>query len=77
MMALITGIGYSEKGYKVNGLEFSLEEIDEELRSLIPDLRRRSCTPRVMAEVDSLLDQRNELTYLMGELAIEELLDGR
>lgn len=57
----------------MNGFEYSLMEIDEALRDLIPDLQRRKCTPRVMEEADALLDQRNELVYLMGMVAVEEL----
>lgn len=55
----------------MNGIQHSLAEIDQELIRHIPELRRRQCTPRVMAEVDALLDQRN-LIRDMGAVMLEE-----
>ena len=55
----------------MTGFEYSLWEIDEALRELIPDLVRHSCTPRIMVEADALLDQRNELVFLIGMEAVE------
>lgn len=60
----------------MNGFELSLYEIDGALRDLIPDLKRRQCTPRVMQEADALLDMRNELVFLIGSSAMEELING-
>jgi hypothetical protein len=62
----------------MNGFEYSLSEIDGQLIELIPWLKRRECTPRNMAEVDELLDQRNELMLLMGSatLQFEEVFGG-
>lgn len=56
----------------VDGIQYAIEEIDDELRSHIPELKRRQCTPRVMAEVDALLDTRNDLVSVLGELAFDE-----
>lgn len=63
----------------MNGFEYSLWEIDEALRELIPDLQRKEATPRVFEElgINELLDQRNELVYLMGASAMEVLVDVR
>lgn len=56
----------------VDGITYAIQEIDDELRSHIPELKRRACTPRVMAEVNELLDTRNELKRILGELAFDE-----
>ncbi len=56
----------------VDGITYAIQEIDQELTSHIPELKRRECTPRVMAEVDELLDTRNDLTSILGELAFDE-----
>lgn len=37
------------------------EEIYEQLREQIPNLKRRECTPRVMQATDVLLDQLLEI----------------
>jgi len=62
----------------MNGFEYSLAEIDEQLTGLIPWLKRRECTPRNMVEVNELLDQRNELIFLIGSatLQFEEVFGG-
>ncbi len=64
----------------LDGISYAIYEIDQELTSHIPELKRRSCTPRVMAEVDALLDTRNDLTFMLGELSVdselEEMADG-
>jgi hypothetical protein len=56
----------------VGGISYAIQEIDEELTGLIPNLKRRKCTPRVMEEADALLDMRNDLTSILGELAFDE-----
>jgi hypothetical protein len=56
----------------VDGIQYAIQEIDNELTTHIPELKRRSCTPRVMSEVDALLDTRNDLTSILGELAFDE-----
>ena len=55
----------------VDGIQFAIQEIDEEIRTHIRELKRRNCTPRVMEEVDTLLDYRNELSEIIGELSIQ------
>lgn len=55
----------------MNGVEHAIAEIDDEIRSHIPELKRRACTPRVMAEVDNLLDHRNLLVEMLGELSMD------
>jgi len=56
----------------VDGMEYAIWEVDQELTSLIPELKRRKTTPRVMQEADALLDIRNYLTGIMAELMIDE-----
>lgn len=49
------------KGGTYNLMSLESELIHEQLRELIPEIRRRECTPRVMQPVDALLDQLLEL----------------
>ena len=56
----------------VDGMEYALWEVDQELTAFIPALKRRSCTPRVMEETDALLDTRNYLVSILGELAFDD-----
>ena len=56
----------------VDGITYAVQEIDQELTSHIPELKRRKTTPRVMAEVDALLDMRNDLTSVLGGIVIED-----
>ena len=56
----------------VDGMEYAIWEVDQELISLGPDLRRRRCTPRVMAEADALIDTRNFLISIAAEIAIKQ-----
>lgn len=55
----------------VDGMDYALWEVDQELISLIPNLKRRNCTPRVMEEADALLDTRNYLISIAAELAVD------
>ena len=50
-----------------------VQEIDDEIRSHIPEIRRR-VNNRCMVElgIDELLDTRNDLTSILGELMIDE-----
>ena len=57
----------------VDGIAYAVQEIDQELTSHIPELKKRRCTPRVMEEVDSLLDTRNYLISIAAEIAIEQV----
>ena len=57
----------------VDGMEYAIWEVDQELTSHIPELKKCRCTPRVMAEVDSLLDTRNYLISIAAEIAIEQV----
>jgi len=62
-----------EIGEAVDGIQYAVQEIDDEIRTFIPELKRRKCTPRVMQEVDALLDIRNDLTATLGDIAINEM----
>lgn len=57
---------------ELNGMEYAIWEVDQELIRLIPELGRRACTPRVMQEADNLLDIRNYLVGIAAELTIDE-----
>jgi len=59
----------------LDGIQYAIQEIDEELTSLIPKLKKRECTPRVMAEVDFLLDTRIDLLSIAEELNYDEYND--
>lgn len=56
----------------VDGITYAISEIDDEIRTHIPELKRRKCTPRVMAEVDNLLDMRNDLASVLIELTFDD-----
>ena len=56
----------------VDTMEYAIWEVDQELASLIPELGRRACTPRVMEEADRLLDTRNYLISIMKEIAYDD-----
>jgi len=60
------------QGDTVDGFAQSIQEIDLDLSRLIPDLKRRACTSRVMEEADHLLDQRNEIIAIASCFAIEQ-----
>ena len=62
-----------ERMESIDGISYAVQEIDQEITSHIPELKRRKCTPRVMAEVDALLDMRNDLTSVLGGLVINNL----
>jgi hypothetical protein len=57
----------------VDGITYAVNEIDDEIRSHIPEIRRR-VNNRCMVElgIDELLDTRNDLTSILGELMIDE-----
>jgi len=56
----------------IDGITYAVQEIDAEITSHIPELKRRKTTPRVMAEVDALLDMRSDLTSVLGGLVIND-----
>ena len=56
----------------VDGMEYAIWEVDQELTNLMPELGRRACTARVMEEADRLLDIRNHLVSIMGEIVIDD-----
>jgi len=56
----------------IDGITYAVQEIDQEITSHIPELKKRKTTTRVMAEVDALLDMRNDLTSVLGELVLDD-----
>lgn len=58
----------------MDGITYAISEVDEELTTLIPNLKRRKCTTRVMAEADALLDTRNELREI-GRTMLGEVVE--
>ncbi len=63
---------YSE-AEAIDGIQYAIHEVDLELISLIPNFRRRACTPRVMEEADRLLDIRNYLGSIAAEINYDEM----
>jgi hypothetical protein len=59
----------------VNGLQHSLIEIDMQLARYSPQMRRHMFMDVVMGEVNELLDQRNVITGMIGELALDDYKD--
>lgn len=57
----------------MNGLDHSLLEIDMALAELSPQMRRKMHREVVMGQIDDLLDQRNLVTQMAGELALQQL----
>lgn len=57
---------------QIDGMEYAIWEVDQELTNLIPYLKRHKCTPRVMEEADKLLDTRNYLIGIASELMLDE-----
>lgn len=57
----------------VDGITYAMQEIDDEIRTHIPFLLRRVGN-RCMVEsgVDDLLDTRNDLKSILGELVLDE-----
>ena len=57
----------------VDGITYAIQEIDNEIRSHIPYIKRRTGN-RCMVEmgIDELLDTRNDLTSILGELAFDD-----
>lgn len=55
----------------MNGVEHSIAEVDERLRELAPQYSRNMYREVVRNEVDALLDQRNLLVSMLGELTID------
>lgn len=57
----------------VDGITYAIQELDDELRTLIPYLNRRVGN-RCMIEsgADELLNRRNDLKSILGELAFDE-----
>ena len=56
----------------VDEMEFAIQQVDLQLASLMPELGRRACTPRVMQEADNLLDTRNYLVSIMAEIVLDD-----
>lgn len=61
-----------EQHETVDGITYAISEIDDEIRTHIPELKRRKCTPRVMEQVDALLDIRNDLSSILIELTFDD-----
>jgi hypothetical protein len=57
----------------IDGITYAIEEIDSEITTHIPYIKRRSGN-RCMVEtgVDELLDRRNDLVSILGELVYDD-----
>lgn len=63
----------------MNGVEHSIAEIDQALIEAIPATRRNMYRGEAWKAIDELLDQRNLLVEMLGELTIdhyEEMMQG-
>lgn len=59
----------------LNGLEKSLFEIDQEIIRATPHPNRKLYRKEAWEEVDQLLDQRNLITRMMSELALDQYVE--
>ena len=57
----------------MDNITHEITGLDAELYCHIPELARRKCTPRVMAEVDALLDRRNEFVEIGRTILAESV----
>ena len=57
----------------VDGITHSIQEIDMAIAELSPQLRRKMYRGQVWEQIDELLDTRNDLTAVLGELALDEM----
>lgn len=55
----------------MNGVEHSIAEIDQALIEATPATKRKMYRGEAWAAIDELLDQRNLLTQMLGELTID------
>lgn len=55
----------------MNGVEHSIAEVDDEIRTLIPMTKRKMNRGEVWGQIDNLLDHRNLLVEMLGELTID------
>lgn len=62
-----------EQGETVDGITHSIQEIDMAIAGLSPQLRRKMYRGQVWEQIDELLDTRNDLKSILGELALDEM----
>lgn len=55
----------------MNGVQHSIAEVDERLRELSPHINREYHREIISNEVDELLDKRNLLVDMLGELSLD------
>jgi len=60
----------------MDGFEYSLWEIDQALTELAPQMQRKMYREVIINQINELLDQRNELVFIMGATAMEDMLNG-
>ena len=56
----------------VDGMNYTLQEIDDALREQIPQMKRNIHRELVTQAIDQLLDQRNEIIALASCFAVEQ-----
>jgi hypothetical protein len=61
-----------EQTEAVDGINFSIQEIDMELCALVPQMNRKIHREVITGQIDDLLDKRNELSGILGQLAFNE-----
>jgi hypothetical protein len=61
-----------EREETIDGMAFAIQEVDMELSALAPQMRRKIHREIIMGQINDLLDTRNELSGILGELAFNE-----
>jgi len=56
---------------EMDGITYSIQEIDQAIIEATPATQRKMYRGEAWTVVDGLLDQRNELTNILGELVID------
>tara|TARA_R110000782_G_scaffold187656_1_gene277790 strand:- start:1197 stop:1409 length:213 start_codon:yes stop_codon:yes gene_type:complete len=61
-----------EHAETLDGMNFAIQEVDMELCALGPQMNRKIHREVIMEQINELLDTRNELSAILGELAFNE-----
>jgi len=62
-----------EQGETMDGITHSIQEIDMQIAEISPQLRRKMYRGQVWEQIDELLDTRNDLTSVLGELVLDDM----
>jgi len=62
-----------EQGETMDGITHSIQEIDMQIAEISPQLRRKMYRGQVWEQIDELLDTRNDLKSILGELVLDDM----